>query len=216
MNQLSELSKVRAAIEPILPKHRDLYYGGKWQKPQGGYLHTWNPATGESLGPCAEANAVDVDVAVRAANAAFKEWRRTKPLERAALMKKVAAVSRANADEVAMLDAGPTAATRSARCAGTPRQPAAPLPLYTLGAAREEYERIWIAEVSQAMIDILFRLPQPMRYETRGRLWRAMEKRRADGQPCNVAALEAQWVEQRQRMEKSVLRTEAHAEPEAA
>jgi betaine-aldehyde dehydrogenase len=105
MNLLSKLSKVHAAIEPILPKHRDLYYGGKWQKPQGGYLDTWNPATGESLGPCAEANAVDVDAAVRAANAAFKEWRRTKPLERAALMKKVAAVLRANADELAMLDA---------------------------------------------------------------------------------------------------------------
>ena len=105
MNQLSELSKVRAAIEPILPKHRDLYYGGKWQKPLGGYLDTWNPATGESLGPCAEANAADVDAAVRAAHAGFKEWRRMKPLERAALMKRVAAVLRANADELAMLDA---------------------------------------------------------------------------------------------------------------
>lgn len=105
MNQFNELSKVRAAIEPILPKHRDLYYAGKWQKPQGGYLDTWNPATGDSLGPCAEANAADVDAAVMAAHAAFKEWRRIKPLERAALMKKVAAVLRANADELAMLDA---------------------------------------------------------------------------------------------------------------
>jgi betaine-aldehyde dehydrogenase len=105
MNQPSELSKVRATIESILPEHRDLYYGGAWQKPQGGYLDTWNPATGESLGPCAEANAVDVDAAVRAAHVAFKEWRRIKPLERAALMKKVAAVLRANADELAMLDA---------------------------------------------------------------------------------------------------------------
>lgn len=105
MNRLSELSKVHAAIDPILPKHRDLYYGGKWQKPLGGYLDTWNPATGESLGPCAEANAADVDAAVRAAHAAFKEWRRVKPLERGALLKKVAAVLRANADELAMLDA---------------------------------------------------------------------------------------------------------------
>ena len=66
------------------------------------------------------------------------------------------------------------------------------------------------------MIDILYRLPQPMRYEVRGRLWRGMEKRRADGQFCDVAALEALWAEQRQRMEKSALRIEAHAEPEAA
>ncbi len=105
MNQFNGLSQVRSAIEPILPKHRDLYYGGKWQIAQGGYIDTWNPATGESLGPCAEANAADVDAAVQAAAAGFKEWRRIKPMERAAAMKKVAAVLRANADELAMLDA---------------------------------------------------------------------------------------------------------------
>ncbi|MEA2977421.1 MAG: hypothetical protein QOF19_2941, partial [Alphaproteobacteria bacterium] len=29
-----------------LPLHRDLYYGGAWHKPLGGYEPTWNPATG--------------------------------------------------------------------------------------------------------------------------------------------------------------------------
>jgi len=105
MNLPNELAKVMARIEPILPKHRDLYYGGKWQKPAGGYLETWNPATGASLGPCAEANAADADAAVRAAHQGFREWRRMKPLERAALMKQLAAVLRANAEELAMLDA---------------------------------------------------------------------------------------------------------------
>ena len=105
MNMPNELAKVKAKIDPILPRKRDLYYGGKWQKPQGGYLDTWNPATGESLGPCAEANAADVEAAVRAAHQAFLEWRRVKPIERAALMKKVATVLRANAEELAMLDA---------------------------------------------------------------------------------------------------------------
>ena len=109
-----------------------------------------------------------------------------------------------------LLDGAATAKLRESR------RPAAPPPLYTLGAAREEYERVWTAEVSRAMIDILFRLPQPMRYEVRGRLWRAMEQRRVQGQPCDVAALEALWAEQRRRMEKSVLRIEAHAEPAAA
>ncbi len=90
--------------EAILPRHRDLYYDGAWQKPQGGYLDTLDPATGESLGPCAEANAADVDAAVQAAHRAFRTWRNTKPLERAALMRKVAAVLRANAEELAMLD----------------------------------------------------------------------------------------------------------------
>jgi len=110
----------------------------------------------------------------------------------------------------ARLDGAATARLRESR------RPAAPPPLYTLGAAREEYERVWSADVSRVMIDILYRLPQPMRYEVRGRLWRGMEKRRADGQFCDVAALEALWAEQRQRMEKSALRIEAHAEPEAA
>ena len=105
MNQVNELAKVSAKIEAILPRHRDLYYDGQWQKPQGGYLDTFNPATGESLGPCAEANAADVDAAVKAAHKGFQVWRRMKPLERAGLMKKVAAVLRANADELAMLDA---------------------------------------------------------------------------------------------------------------
>ena len=93
MNQPNELAKVKAKTEAILPKHRDLYYDGKWQKPQGGYLDTWNPATGASLGPCAEANAADVDAVVRAAHKAFRDCRRVKPLQRAALMKKEAGVA---------------------------------------------------------------------------------------------------------------------------
>jgi betaine-aldehyde dehydrogenase len=88
-----------------LPQHRDLYYGGAWHRPQGGYLDTFNPATGESLGPAAEANSADVDAAVRAAQKGFAIWRGMKPLERAGLLKKVAQVLRDNAFELALLDA---------------------------------------------------------------------------------------------------------------
>ena len=89
----------------VLPQHRDLYYGGAWHRPQGGYLDTFNPATGESLGPAAEANSADVDAAVRAAQQGFAVWRGMKPLERAGLLKKVAQVLRDNAFELALLDA---------------------------------------------------------------------------------------------------------------
>jgi len=89
----------------VLPQHRDLYYGGAWHRPQGGYLDTFNPATGESLGPAAEANSADVDAAVRAAQQGFAVWRGIKPLERAGLLKKVAQVLRDNAFELALLDA---------------------------------------------------------------------------------------------------------------
>jgi betaine-aldehyde dehydrogenase len=88
-----------------LPKHRDLYYGGKWHKPKGGYADTFNPATGENLGPAAEADAQDVAAAVQAAEEAFASWRKVKPQERAALLKQVAAVLREHADELALLDA---------------------------------------------------------------------------------------------------------------
>ncbi len=92
-------------IEQMLPTRRELYYGGAWHEPRGGYLETVNPATGQSLGKVAEANAEDVDAAVRAAQAGFEVWRRMKPLERAGLLRKVAAVLRENAFELAMIDA---------------------------------------------------------------------------------------------------------------
>ena len=89
----------------VLPKSRGLYYGGAWHRAHGGELETWNPATGESLGWCAEADAHDVDLAVHAAHEGYLAWRKVKPLERAALLKKVAAVLREHAFELAMIDA---------------------------------------------------------------------------------------------------------------
>lgn len=96
-------STVKSAQSP-LPTHRDLYYGGAWHVPKGGYEPTWNPATGESLGNAPVANAADVDAAVKAAHAGFLEWRRIKPLERAKLMRKLSATIRANAEELALVD----------------------------------------------------------------------------------------------------------------
>jgi betaine-aldehyde dehydrogenase len=94
-----------SAFDHVLPTHRELYYGGAWHQPHGGFVDTFDPATGASLGPCAEADAVDVDATVRAARSGFDVWRRMKPLERAALLKKVAGVVRAHAEELALLDA---------------------------------------------------------------------------------------------------------------
>jgi betaine-aldehyde dehydrogenase len=93
-----------ATARSPLPAHRDLYYGGAWHKPQGGYEPTINPATGESLGDVPNANAADVDAAAQAAHKAFLEWRKMKPTDRAALMRKVSAVIRANAEEFALVD----------------------------------------------------------------------------------------------------------------
>jgi len=92
-------------VTAALPRHRGLFYEGAWREPEGGYLDTINPATGQSLGKVAEANAADVDKAVRSAHKAFLDWRRWKPRDRGAVLKKVAAVLREHAEELALLDA---------------------------------------------------------------------------------------------------------------
>lgn len=96
----------RLDIEASLPKHRDLYYGGRWHKPSaGGYEDTVNPATGKALAPVAVATQADVDAAVVAADAGFREWRDVAPLERARILKEIAARLREHGDELALIDA---------------------------------------------------------------------------------------------------------------
>jgi len=98
--------KAATAHSLTLPSHRDCYYGGQWAKPKSGrYVNTINPGTGESLGPVADGSAADVDAAVDAAKRAFDDWRRVLPLERARLLKRIAAILRDHAEELAMIDA---------------------------------------------------------------------------------------------------------------
>lgn len=102
MNNVSATPDVAAS----LPSHRDLYFGGRWQAPQvGGYEGTLNPGTGETLGQIAMAGAVDVDAAVSQARAGFEVWRDVVPLERARILKEIAALLRRHGDELAMIDA---------------------------------------------------------------------------------------------------------------
>src|SRR5438045_9686043 len=89
-----------------LPTQRSAYYGGAWHEPASGrYVDTINPGTGQSLGTVAMCEAQDVDAAVAAAKRAFAEWRAVVPLERARIMKALAAVVREHADELALIDA---------------------------------------------------------------------------------------------------------------
>jgi len=91
---------------PNLPSHRDPYYGGKWQKPKSDrYVDTISPGTGESLGKVVDGTVADAEAAIAAAKAAFKEWRRVLPLERAKMLRAIAEVLRKNGDELAMIDA---------------------------------------------------------------------------------------------------------------
>lgn len=92
-----------------LPDRRDIYYGGRWNSPKSGiYTDVRSPGTGESLGKVAHGSASDVDEAVRAAALAFETWRSIKPLERAAILRQIAVILRANARELAMIDSAST------------------------------------------------------------------------------------------------------------
>jgi len=92
-------------VAAALPLHRDLYYGGEWHRAHGGQAATLDPATGESLGECAQADAADVDAAARAAHQAFPAWRGLRPVERSGVLRGIAARLRDHASELALIDA---------------------------------------------------------------------------------------------------------------
>src|SRR5215472_15471467 len=105
MIAVASAAKVQT-LGPNLPSHRDPYYAGKWQKPKADrYIDAVSPGTGESLGKVVDGSAADAEAAIAAAKAAFREWRRVLPLERAKMLRAIADVLRKNGDELAMIDA---------------------------------------------------------------------------------------------------------------
>lgn len=73
-----------------LPTHK-LYINGEWRNSKGGNLHpVINPATEEVLCEVIQGTLDDVDDAVAAAKAAFREWRHTRAAKRQALMHAIA------------------------------------------------------------------------------------------------------------------------------
>ncbi|MBY6211159.1 aldehyde dehydrogenase family protein [Microbulbifer agarilyticus] len=68
-----------------------LYINGEWRDSKGGSLHSViNPATEETLCEVIQGSMEDVDDAVAAAKAAFKEWRHSRAAKRQALMHAIA------------------------------------------------------------------------------------------------------------------------------
>lgn len=93
-------------VEATLPKNVDIYSGGTWRKPEAGrYEDTRNPATGAVLASVAEAGREDADAVVARARKGFLEWRDVVPLERARILKEMAALLRKHGDELALIDA---------------------------------------------------------------------------------------------------------------
>jgi aldehyde dehydrogenase (NAD+) len=90
------------------PKPGKLFINGEFVDAlQGKTFETKNPATGELLTDIAEAGAEDVELAVRAARAAFEDgspWRKMSPKDRSRVLWKLADLIRQNAVELSELE----------------------------------------------------------------------------------------------------------------
>src|SRR3984885_7297841 len=86
-----------------------LLINGQWvESISGKRFATINPATGEAICDIAEADAADVNLAVKAARAAFHSkspWRRMSAAERGKLLNRLADLMEKHADELARLEA---------------------------------------------------------------------------------------------------------------
>lgn len=84
----------------------ELFIGGKWVAPtEGKYFATINPANEEKLADIAEANAKDVDKAVRAAREAYdKYWRKMAPADRAKYIFRISRMLQEKAREFAIIE----------------------------------------------------------------------------------------------------------------
>ena len=78
-----------------------LYIDGKFIEAEGRKTEAvLNPATGEVLAQLPHATREDLDRALAAAQRAFTTWSRSSPLERSAVLRKVAELARARADAI--------------------------------------------------------------------------------------------------------------------
>lgn len=95
-------SKSAAKINP----RYDLFINGKFEKPSGKkYFATINPATEEKLSEVAEANAADVDKAVKAARNAYdKTWKKMPGKDRAKYIYRIARMIQERAREFAVIE----------------------------------------------------------------------------------------------------------------
>ena len=82
-------------------QHLALYINGQFLDGQGRQTQAViNPADGSSLGQLPLASQADLDAALEAAQAAFKSWRHSSPMDRSAILRKVAELSRERAQEI--------------------------------------------------------------------------------------------------------------------
>ena len=78
-----------------------LYINGKFLKGGGRKEQDiFNPATDEVIGKLPHAGQADLDMALSSAQTAFQSWRKSSPVERSKILRKVADMARARASEI--------------------------------------------------------------------------------------------------------------------
>jgi aldehyde dehydrogenase (NAD+) len=89
----------------IRPRY-ELFIGGKWRAPKSGkYFPTISPSTEQKLSEVAEADARDVDEAVKAARQAYeKYWSKLRPSERAKYIFRIARAIQEKSRELAIVE----------------------------------------------------------------------------------------------------------------
>src|SRR3989442_14890773 len=96
------------APQKAKPKPGKLFIHGEFvDSIAGKTFETRNPATGEVITNIAEGRKEDVDLAVKAAHAAFQEgspWRKTTPRDRGRMLQKLADLIRQNIEELSELE----------------------------------------------------------------------------------------------------------------
>jgi aldehyde dehydrogenase (NAD+) len=100
-----------------------LFIDGQWRSAQSGRtIETRDPSTGRVIGSLAAGEAADIDLAVRAARAAFQgEWRRWSPYERQKLLHRIHDAMERHWEELAFIESvdmgAPIARTRASKAA---------------------------------------------------------------------------------------------------
>ncbi|MGE3149588.1 MAG: aldehyde dehydrogenase family protein [Pseudorhodoplanes sp.] len=103
------MNRIVRTKDLIYSMKHDLYYGGAWHRAgSGSEVDVKNPSNGETLARVAWADAADADKAVKAAYEGFLKWKRVKPLDRAIILRRAAAIIREHAEELGFIDAADT------------------------------------------------------------------------------------------------------------
>jgi phenylacetaldehyde dehydrogenase len=98
---------VSSNVTEFLSRPRKMLVNNQWvESVSGKSFPVFNPATGEEMSRVAQGDAMDIDLAVKAARGAFEKgpWRRMTAAERARLLWKLADLVEANLNELAELE----------------------------------------------------------------------------------------------------------------